>query len=1252
MKITFTILACLFTISAAWSQPANDNCANAIVLELSDPMPCPSSLAVTDNFTGTTIGASPIMPYPSFPVCNNPIANEVWYTFTAKANFYQIKVTGLNSPAIVLYRGTDCATLLPNSCELGSNSSVILNEYLDFGETVYFMVSGGSVNDNGNFSIEIKSSRDCYACLFAQSFTVSPLPINGQYHTGQEVNFCLSIDRWDSNATGTIEWLHALKLEWGDGWENSAPSNIQLPPSCDGNGIWDWYDSWISCNTGDIITHAFGYDSSVGVDCGGSPIDGNPGNNYGDGAEGCGDIGLSSDSPPRVFCWTLTVGNCGIGESTGDLSLRATVYSDGDTGSWGQTGCNTGRYYNFIAAATGCCNDGTPIVVDLQDETCFGENDGSVTVTGVGDPDTFWTYTLFDGNGNQIPGQPPISSSSPVVFSGLAPGGNYTVVVLNEVLGCERTVTFNIAEAMPFTASASVDTVCRGAAFSMMATVFPFDATAAYHWEGPDNYSSTAQNPVDATVAGTYSLVVSIGECTADSIFIEATFFDEVDVHISTSDTISCSLDTVTLIATGAVSYQWMRLGGTTLLGISDTLQLVVSGQDTIVVLGTGSHNCMGSDTIVLNAYARPTLEVAIPEVLCSNDTFNIQVSGADTYLWGDDTVTTSNHSFYLPAGNYQFEVFGTDTLSGCSSTITLDFEVGNLPDVVITPSGATICAGDSIELVAEGASTYQWSNGLTDTTIFVQPADTTTYTVIGTAENGCVGTGSMTVFVDSPLEAPEIICEGSLTSVQFYWQPVEDAVDYQVEVLTGQTGVLDGTSFLVMGLQPNEMVSIRVTTISGNACPNTSTELTCSAMECPDVDVVITEVSGLCINAAAITLTATVSDSEQGVLVWEGDGIIDNMQGNFDPAAAGVGVHPVIASFVSDSGNTCTYTDTTAIVVYDIPNASFSIDVEDPCTSDEVVISYTGTATADADYVWDFDGGTIISGNGQGPYTVNWSESGLKQVTLLVEENGCSASSSTFITLNAALTIPDVNCGELTATSVEFYWPVIPEAVSYEVEVLTGQSGTLVGTTYSVGGLMPEETVSIVVTAHGAGNCASVMTEAISCQVLDCGLMANFDFEISGTSVSFNNLSTGGGAYQWNFGDGQTSTDEAPTHQYDTIGTYMVTLSITNDCGTSTSSQQVFLVDAVVNIDLVDEFRVFPNPNRGRFNVEVMGQPTETITLTYYTLMGQELKIERVDFSSGHLLKEINLPDFTPGIYLLKLNYSGVAYYKKVVIL
>lgn len=72
---------------------------------------------------------------------------------------------------------------------------------------------------------------------------------------------------------------------------------------------------------------------------------------------------------------------------------------------------------------------------------------------------------------------------------------------------------------------------------------------------------------------------------------------------------------------------------------------------------------------------------------------------------------------------------------------------------------------------------------------------------------------------------------------------------------------------------------------------------------------------------------------------------------------------------------------------------------------------------------------------------------------------------------------------------------------------------------------------------------------------------IADWDFVADEDIVTFINLSTDGISYLWSFGDGATSTDENPVHVYPGDGTYLVDLTVTNQCGSQSYSQFITIV-------------------------------------------------------------------------------------------
>jgi PKD repeat protein len=67
-----------------------------------------------------------------------------------------------------------------------------------------------------------------------------------------------------------------------------------------------------------------------------------------------------------------------------------------------------------------------------------------------------------------------------------------------------------------------------------------------------------------------------------------------------------------------------------------------------------------------------------------------------------------------------------------------------------------------------------------------------------------------------------------------------------------------------------------------------------------------------------------------------------------------------------------------------------------------------------------------------------------------------------------------------------------------------------------------------------------------------------DFAFTRMGYQVNFDNMSEFANTYFWDFGDGNTSTQENPTHTYQADGTYTVALEATNNCGSEIKIIQI----------------------------------------------------------------------------------------------
>jgi PKD repeat protein len=77
--------------------------------------------------------------------------------------------------------------------------------------------------------------------------------------------------------------------------------------------------------------------------------------------------------------------------------------------------------------------------------------------------------------------------------------------------------------------------------------------------------------------------------------------------------------------------------------------------------------------------------------------------------------------------------------------------------------------------------------------------------------------------------------------------------------------------------------------------------------------------------------------------------------------------------------------------------------------------------------------------------------------------------------------------------------------------------------------------------------------------------VVASFQFAASSSNwatIEFSNFSQNATSYSWDFGDGNTSTEESPSHTYEAAGDYEVTLTATGDEGSDSQTKTVTVVD------------------------------------------------------------------------------------------
>lgn len=99
------------------------------------------------------------------------------------------------------------------------------------------------------------------------------------------------------------------------------------------------------------------------------------------------------------------------------------------------------------------------------------------------------------------------------------------------------------------------------------------------------------------------------------------------------------------------------------------------------------------------------------------------------SYFWSSPIISNSNTANNIPPGNYTLTIADS---SGCS--IHYPFTIPANYTLPVSVSGnSLICSGQTASISIHGAPYVTWNTGQTDSTIFVQPSVTTTYSAVVT---------------------------------------------------------------------------------------------------------------------------------------------------------------------------------------------------------------------------------------------------------------------------------------------------------------------------------------------------------------------------------------------------------------------------------------------------------------------------------------------------------------------------------------
>ncbi|MFK7970247.1 MAG: gliding motility-associated C-terminal domain-containing protein [Bacteroidia bacterium] len=469
-----------------------------------------------------------------------------------------------------------------------------------------------------------------------------------------------------------------------------------------------------------------------------------------------------------------------------------TIFRNDPNVFWGFTGA-TGGGVNRQAF----CRDFVSFFQEDQEETiCKGSQ-----------------IRLDVGQGDTIRWTPSVGLSDTTIADPIASPDTtttYTVTIIDEC-GDTRVakIKVNVQEFPP--ADAGKDTVvCGGIPIQLQAS-----GGLTYSWSPSTGLDDPAiSNPtVNPSQNTTYTVTVrdSFGCEASDDVLVE---IFEADAG---PDVFACPGDPVQILARQtALTYSWTPTVG---LSSASASQPFVTGSSAMEYILTATHpsGCMDTDTVRFEPLIAPVLSI-VPNgtEICLGDSITLEASAIDltNIRWSPGATLSSTISPRTSAKpstttTYTAIVANSD---GCRDTGSVTVVV-NPPPIIDAGNDTVQCGNVPIQLNATGGISYIWTptsslqNPNTSSPL-ADPATDTDYIVIGTDQNGCRNTDTISVRAFNADAGPDIpVCIGDTTrlaantsQIAFAWDPAPgligrtDVPDPQVFTLTDQDYIVTAT--------------------------------------------------------------------------------------------------------------------------------------------------------------------------------------------------------------------------------------------------------------------------------------------------------------------------------------------------------------------------------------------------------------------------------------------------------------------------
>lgn len=853
--------------------------------------------------------------------------------------------------------------------------------------------------------------------------------------------------------------------------------------------------------------------------------------------------------------------------------------------------------------------------------------------------------------------------------------------------------------------SATPATTCAGQTISFDGSTST-NATG-YSWSFPGGTPATGSSATEAVTyatAGNYTAYLfALGTCSGQALDSIAVTITSGPTVVSTGTDPSCvgTDGSITISASGGSgSYEYSIDGGVTFQPASTFTGLAANSYN--IVVNDLSSGCSGTDTYTLNLNAGGlTVTTSETDETCvgADGTITITASGGSgSYEYSIDggaTFQPSNSFSGLSANTYN--VLVNDLSTSCGGTATSVVNASGSLTVTSVGVDPTCAGGDgTITITASGGSgSYEYSidGGATfqPSGSFTGLAANTYSIVVNDLSSSCSGTDAVTLNstsgITSTPSSNDPLCAGACDgTITVTGAGGTGSLSYSLDGGTGQptgafTGVCAGphTVDITDGSGCTETVNITLidpsavthtATVTAENCGAGNGTITIAASGgngtytyyidgspvagptvtglvagsylvhvedgngCSSVGVneTITGTAAVVLLSTAADETCNSSNGSISITASGGDGSYTfSIDGGatFQASGSFTGLGAATYNIVVMDGSGCTDTGTEVLTNTGGVTATASASLTTICTGDNVTI----TATGGTGYVWS-----------TGPTTASFTDTPAATTTYNVtvtDGSGCSDNASVTVTVN---TIPTTT---VTAdTSI----------CAGETVMLTANGGTTyfwntTETTQSILASPSSTTTYSVIASNGScvGSTANVVVIVLPSPTMIATASATTVYLSTGATVNFSNSGSPATSYNWDFGDGGSSTSTSPTHSFSLTGVYTVILTGTLGSCTDTDTIIITVLLEVAIHDVVDgiSMTMFPNPTEGLFNINMINTNNVEVEVQVVDAIGKV--IDSKQLNGYDIRTSFDLTTRPAGIYFVRILTDGGILTKRI---